>query len=315
MDDVLSDLFRLIKLKSCVYFLRDFWSPWGMQIGGTGFAQFHVVTRGQCVVEAAGTCRDVVAGDVLLFPRGDAHVLADRPGRAATPGAAVMASLRSESPCFAAGARPTELICGHFEYRGEVGHPLIAQLPGMVHVPAFDSLSPGAIDSILPLLIREMKSAGPGGTSVVERLAEVLLVQVLRLHYQANPQPKGFWAGLADPKLARAIQAVHSGCGDRLTLEGLAAAAGMSRSAFALRFKDTVGLSPIDYLTKWRMLKAGELLQRGELSLAGVAREVGYDSEISFGRAFKREFALSPGEYRRRAGPSQPLEQTAAAGS
>jgi transcriptional regulator GlxA family with amidase domain len=172
-------------------------------------------------------------------------------------------------------------------------------LPEVIHITAFDARSPGAVDSVLPLLIREMKEAKPGTASIAERLAEVLLVQVLRLLFTEARRPEGFLAGLADPQLSTALRQIHGAADRKLSLDSLATSAGMSRSAFALRFKKRLGLSPIEYLAKWRMYRASELLQGEGLSLGQVASRVGYESEIAFSRAFKREFAVSPGAYRR----------------
>ncbi len=304
MEDALSDVLRLIRLKSCVYFVRDFRAPWGMEMDSGPVAQFHAVVRGDCVVETGGRRHSVTAGDVILFPRGSAHVLADQAGRAAIPGPQVMASFSGDHPFFVEGESATQLVCGHFEYRDDVRHPLIAQLPDLILVHAFDALSRGTVDSVLPLLVREMQHGGPGAATVVERLAEVLLIQVLRAHLAREHAPRGFLSGLADPRLARAIGRVHHEAESRLTLDTLARTAGMSRSAFASHFKSRIGLSPIEYLTKWRMYRAGELLRGQGLPLDRVAEKVGYDSAISFIRAFKREFKISPGQYRRAQRPA-----------
>lgn len=299
MEDALSSVLRLIRLKSCVYFVRDFRAPWGMAMAAGPFAQFHAIVRGDCVIESDGRTHNATAGDVLLFPRGAAHVLADRPGRDPVPGSEVVASFAGDRPYFAEGGAPTQLVCGHFAYRGDIRHPLVAHLPEMIHVHAFDTLSPGTMDSVLPLLVRELKQDSPGAETVAERLAEVLLIQVLRAHMTKERPPRGFLAGLTDPRLARAIRLVHDESERRLTVEGLARTAGMSRSAFAMHFKSRIGLSPIEYLTKWRMCRAGVLLHEQSLSVERIAERVGYDSAISFIRAFKREFKVSPGQHRR----------------
>jgi hypothetical protein len=110
MEDALSDILRLIRLKSCLYFVRDFCAPWGMRIDGGSFAQFHVIVRGTCVVGAGGRWYHGEAGDVFLFPRGLAHVLADQAGRDAVAGAEVMRSFGGAAPYFSEGGKPTQLI-------------------------------------------------------------------------------------------------------------------------------------------------------------------------------------------------------------
>ena len=301
MEDVLTDVLRLIRLKSCIYFMKDFRSPWAMSIGAGPVAQFHVVVRGQCVVQVGREWHEAATGDVILFPHGISHVLADREGREPTPGQEVIQSFTGPAPLFDTGGVATKLLCGHFEYDQGIRHPLLAELPDMIHVKSFDAVAPGALQSIVPLLIREMGNSQPGSETVVERLAEILLVQVLRAHLQQHPDLKGFWAALCDTRLTRAIKIIHARAGEKLTLEDLADAAAMSRSAFSLSFKSVTSLSPIGYLAKWRMQQARELLQNGRLPLAHVAERVGYESEVAFSRAFRREYGESPSNVRRAA--------------
>ena len=309
-EDTLSEVLRLLNLQSCVYFQRDFWSPWAMEIGKTGFAQFHAVTQGDCVFVVDGQTHRLLAGDVLLFPHSQPHVLADQNGRAPIPGSEVMQSFAGDTPRFASGERATRVICGHFAYRGDLRHPLIDQLPEVIHVRS-QSFLPGSsvtgsapasshLALVLTVLVQELQDSGPGGDSVVERLGEVLLIQTLRTYLAQTERPRGFLAGLADPRLARAIGEIHRRPETELTLEALARTAGMSRSAFAAQFRAVTGMAPIDYLTKWRMCKAGELLIGGLLSLADIAEQVGYGSDVAFSRAFKREFNSSPREYQRK---------------
>lgn len=299
MDDVLSAVLRQIRLKSCVYFLRDFRAPWAMRIAGCGFAQFHVAVRGGGIVEAGGATQRFESGDLLLFPRGLPHVLADQPGREAVDGQALLASLNGSAPLFAEGGAATRLLCGHFEYDAGSRHPLIEDLPETLHIESLEQGASSLLDSVLPALIREIQTSRPGAETVVERLAEVLLIQALRAHFAGQPDARGFLAGAADPQVARAIRVIHSDWARRLTLDDLATAAGMSRSAFALHFKAVMAASPIAYLTKWRMLQARDLLRGSDRSVAQIALAVGYESEVAFSRAFKRSVALSPAAFRR----------------
>ena len=299
MDDALSEIFRLIRLRSCVYFQRDFFAPWAMRIEGTGFAQFHVVTRGNCCVEIDGVSVDCSVGDVLLFPRGGAHTLADRPGRAPVSGPEVIASFTGDMPYFAHGATSTRVICGHYEYRSEPRHPLIGDLPELIHVRSLDLLAGASATSVVGLLMDEIANPSAGSTSVVERLAEVLLVVVLRAYVAQEPARLGFHRGLVDRRLARAINRIHHDYSARLGLTDLAEAATMSRSSFAQHFKDTTGIAPIEYLAKWRMITAMDLLVSTSHPIPEISERVGYDSDIAFARAFKREFGKTPAQYRR----------------
>ena len=301
MEDILSDILRLIRLKGCVYFARDFWSPWAMQMEGGAVAQFHVVLRGQCVIESKGRKWIGAPGDVFLFPRGQTHTIADEQYRTAVRGQDFMQSLETNDPLFAEGEEQTQLICGHYEYRTNTGHPLIEELPAVIHIKSFESYSPETINSVLPALIRELKNDRPGAAVVVENLAEIFLVQVLRAHYEQGKRAEGFLAAMFDKRLTRALRMIHSNYREGLTLDDLAAAAGMSRSAFALQFKSTMGVAPVAYLANWRMCQANDILQLGDVTLSQVADRVGYQSDVSFSRAFKRQFGKSPSAVRQQA--------------
>jgi AraC family transcriptional activator of mtrCDE len=299
MSDALSDVMQRIRLKSCVYFQRDFHSPWSMKIEGTGYAQFHVITRGSCVAVIDGQSRECSTGDVLLFPHGLSHVLADHPDSKPLPGAEVMKSFDGDSPCFAEGGSPTRIICGHFEYRTDIHHPLIDDLPGLVHVKTMEILGENSNMAVLPLIMRELSTRKPGQSLIVERYAEILLIHTLRIHYAETKHPTGFYAALADERLERAISMIHRDFSSPIGLAELADSAAMSRSAFAQKFKHKVRISPIEYLLKWRMLVAEDLLKTTELPVIRVAEKVGYESDISFARAFKREYGVTPSSFRK----------------
>lgn len=299
MTDVFSDVLRLIRLKSCVYFVRDFWSPWAMRLDGNAVAQFHAVLRGQCLVEAAGERFQGAPGDVFLFPSCEPHVISDAEGRIAVPGQEFMRSLESDAPLFSEGEAPTRLLCGHYEYRSDIRHPLIDELAPVVHVKALDSYSPDTLHTVVPALTRELSAQDPGATVVIEKLAEVLLVQTIRAHFAQERRSTGVMAGLYDVRLARAFRLMHGGFGQRITLDDLAAVAGMSRSAFALHFKRIVGMAPVAYLALWRMCSAHDLLHNDGVTVSQAATKVGYESEVAFSRAFKRHFGKSPASIRR----------------
>ncbi len=299
MDDILSDILRLTRLKGCVYFYREFRAPWAMRIDQGPHAQFHVVARGSCIIQTAEAEITGAPGDVFVFPRGTAHVIADQPGRDAISGRDVITSIETGTPFFEQGEASTQLLCGHYEYRHDFHHPLFNELPDIIHLSANDFNTPETVDPIVPILLREMSAARPGVDVVVERLAEAMLIQVLRSYLLAQTSRTGFLAVLSDTRLSRAVKIIQDSAAHDIALEDIAREAGMSRSSLAEQFKSTLGCSPISYLTKWRMFTACDLLQDTYYSIGEVAQRVGYDSDIAFARAFKRELGASPTEYRR----------------
>lgn len=314
--DTLSDVLDLVRLKGCVYFVADFAAPWGMDMDAVALAPFHLVVRGQCWMRAAGTSHRLAAGDVVLFPHGGGHCLADDPASARVPGRAVLAAQQAAQPLFQEGAESVRLLCGHFALDRDLGQPLLRELPPVVHIRGMDQRQPGLLDGVMATLVRETASRLPGAGSVVDRLAEVLFVQVLRAHLLQDGAAHGFLAALKDPRLSAAMRFIHAnaagpdgagagagaanGEGDgALTLADIARAAGMSRSALAARFKAVLGMAPMAYLTQWRMLKARELLQTTGAAVPEVAAAVGYTSPAAFSRAFRRMFDSPPGAFRR----------------
>ncbi len=172
-----------------------------------------------------------------------------------------------------------------------MAHPLIGELPDVIHVRGMESRHPGWLDWVAPILIGETGSGRPGAETIVDRLAEVLLIQVLRAHLLDHQQGRGFLAAIMDRRINNALKVIHAGAGDEFTLADIARAAGMSRSSLAGRFKDVMGEAPMAYLGRWRMLQARDLLSTTGLPLADVAERVGYGSEAAFSRAFRRAFA------------------------
>ncbi len=296
MSDVFDQIFRLIRLEACVYFQRDFHAPWAMQIGPTEMAQFHLVLGGSCVIEQDQGPTALGPGDIVLFPRGAAHVIADSEGRRAISGQAAMATFATPRPMFLGSGEASRVICGHYCYRNQVVHPLMDSLPEMLLVRKSEASD---LSKITDLLIAETKLSVPGSTPIVERLAEVLLVHILRAWLVQEARPPGFLSAVTDPRLCRAMVRIHRDFQTPLTLEALAEEAGMSRSNFAERFKQVTGLAAIEYLSKWRMISAGNLLSETGLSIADVAARSGYGSDLAFARAFKREYGLSPALWRR----------------
>lgn len=299
--DALSDVLRLVRLKGCVYFLSDFTAPWGMEMDAGPFAQFHVVVRGQCWLKSDGDTRMLRSGDVAIFPLGGAHWMADDPDSDKTPGLDVLRAHGDNRPMFQGGAEGARLLCGHFEFDRTHTHPLIMELPPLMHIQEMSRHQPGWLETVTAFLVRETDSQEPGSDTVIDRLAEVLFIQALRAHLIETAPTTGFMAAVQDKRLNDALKVIHSLSDTDLTLSQIAKSAGMSRSTLAARFKETLGVPPMSYLTTWRMLRARELLRSPDFSLAEVAERVGYTSEAAFNRAFRREFDQTPGLFRRAA--------------
>jgi len=199
------------------------------------------------------------------------------------------ATLSGESSCF--------LVGGHFVLTGGHAEMLLSSLPPVVHIQK--SSDKTAMQWSLERMAEEVRTPQPGGALILQQLAYMMLIQALRQHVTAH-SGRGWLFALADRQLSAALTCIHHAPGDEWTLAKLATHIGMSRSAFAMKFKMITGRSPIEYLTHWRMLLACDKLHTHKEALITIAISVGYTSESAFGKAFKRIIGCSPGEYRRR---------------
>lgn len=299
--DALSDILQTIHLRSSVYFRRDFSAPWGMRIDAGEFAQFHLIVRGQCFLQDQHHTKPLAlsGGDIVVFPTGETHSLCDRPGRRLHPGRKVVESLQRGETIFKGDGPATTLVCGHFEFDRTLDHPFLRDLPSLIHLTDTDRRQLRWLETSTNIIIQEAGSANPGADVVVNRLTEVLFIQIVRAYMLQNEVSEGYLAALKDGQISEALRIIHSAPQISWTLENIARNIGMSRSAFARRFKQLVGLTPMDYLTRWRMEKARELLNNRKLSIIDIAEQVGYLSEAAFSRAFKRRFRQTPGALRR----------------
>ena len=302
--DALSDILQSVHLSGGVYFRCEFTAPWGMEVPANPDAEFHVVVRGQCWLARPGEKDPIAlqAGDVVVFLDGSRHRLLDTPrGKALSPEKIIgNQSLANFGPVtYGGGGAPVTILCGYFRFNRDSAHPLLAALPDFIHVPGAQF---GDADAIISLMQRETKHAAPGMEAVVDRLSEVLFIQVLRAHIQQSDDATGILVALRDRKVCAALGCMHQSPEKPWTLGSLASELGMSRSAFAARFSALVRQTPMQYLTAWRIEQARRMLRETRLSTAAIADKVGYGSEAAFGKAFKRRVGVGPGVYRRSAG-------------
>lgn len=302
--DVLSDILRSVHLGGGVYFRCEFSAPWGMDIKPTEVAEFHIVVRGNCWLRMPDRSAPIAlhGGDLVAFPRGHAHSLVDAPDGATRPAEEIIEgqNLDDYGPVTHGGSGlPASVLCGYFKLDREHPHPLVAALPSLIHIRGTDSHEFAWLQTAMNFMIHETREARPGTEAVVNRLAEVLFVQMVRAYIAQSDAPPGMLAAIADRKIGAALRHMHQAPQQPWTLASLAQRVGMSRSAFAALFSQLVGQTPMHYLAYWRMQKARELLSETRLGTAAIAERVGYQSEASFGKVFKKIMGKGPGAYRR----------------
>lgn len=288
--DPLGDVLELIDAHSSVYFQKDFYAPWGLHLENTGFAQFHVIVSGEASVKHFDKTYDLITGDVIMFPMGGAHMISHRetgnkPDQTATP------PTKSDQ-------KRTRIICGHFEYDLTTRHPIISELPSMLLLRSVEMPNTGHFQNLLRMLIEESGGSLLGSKGVTRHLSNALLVMILRTYFTQNERSHGFCRALRDPRIARALHMIHTKPADELRLTSIAEAAGMSRSAFANTFRETVGHTPGEYIIKWNMLCAAKKLKQGNMTIEDIAYEAGYQSSSTFSRAFHKFYGCTPRNYR-----------------
>lgn len=299
--DVLADALGAMHAGRAGLARTDVRAPWGLRFPAITGAGFHVVLQGTCwLLPAVGEPLALSPGDVVFLKDGSAHALADRPDSTLSDFApdldARVASRIGQVRVDGPGARSV-LLCGAYQFTRARPHPLLGELPDVVHLPARPTRAP--LRSVVELLGVELDRAEPGRDGIVPALVDAMLLYILRTWIAERADGSTGWAGaFTDPGVRAALESIHADPARAWTVESLAATAGLSRSVFAQRFTDHAGGPPMRYLTWWRMTLAGRLLHDTDTPLAAVAHRVGYVSEFAFGKAFKREFGIAPGRYR-----------------
>ncbi len=298
--DVISDILSKVNLTSVVYFKSNFSAPWGMDIPKGPFAQFHIVTKGQCILQTKNKSIQLFAGDIVVFPHGTSHWLADDKHSKLYNGQDVVQSILSGKSLFEGDRLSTTLVCGHFEFDKNIDHPFIKELPSMIHIDDTDMNQFFWLKNITDLVIQEASKELSGSNIIVNKLGEVLFIHTLRAYIEKYKLSTGFVAALQDERISKILKEIHSSPQINWQLDSLAKIAGMSRTSFANRFKILVGDTPFNYLTQWRLLQARELLIESDFSVGEIAERVGYQSEAAFNRVFKKRVNQTPLKFRQK---------------
>jgi AraC-like DNA-binding protein len=309
-------VFRAVRLTGAIFFSIDASDPWiaetppGTELaphlvpGAEHVIDYHVITTGTCWGGLLdGPPVRLEAGDLIVFPQGDPHVLSSAPGMRDAPDIGRYRGAR-ELPLpislsmHGGGRESAGFICGFLGCDSEPFNPLLASLPRMIHWRSGETNS--TLRALMDLALLESRSRRAGSESVLSRLSELLFVEVVRGYLSTLPtESTGWLAGLRDESVGRALQKLHERPTHAWTLKELAKMVGVSRSLLAARFAHLVGTPPMQYLSEWRIQLAASELRTTQASLAEIAARVGYGSEAALSRAFKRSLGISPTQYRR----------------
>ena len=313
--DPLSDVLSLLKPRSLMSAGFDAGGDWSIQFHDQqGSIKCGAVVSGGCwlAVEGVPDAVRLETGDCFLLPRG-------RPFRLATDMALPPVEARNVFPAARSGGIVTRngggdffLVSSRFVLAGDHAGILLQMLPPIVLIRR--ELDQAALRWSVERIMQELREGQPGGFLVIQHLAHMTLIQALRQHLTEAARGVGWLFALADKQMGAAIGAMHADPAHRWTLQELAAHVGMSRSSFALKFKQTVGTSPMDYLTRWRMLLASDRLTNSGDSISAIALSLGYESESAFSTAFKKVMGCSPRQYGRGDKPASPPIEAAVEG-
>jgi AraC-like DNA-binding protein len=317
--DALSDVLKSVRLEGAVYLNAEFTAPWCIHAkfglasvrarlaGAEHVVFFHFLTEGSCKVRLADSVEvlDAVAGDLVLFAREDKHLMGSDLQLAPVEAASL---IRADAAADAdliqmrhgGGGAATRFVCGYLACSRSVCRPLLDALPRVLRIPTGDGPAAALLRELLRVGVRESSASRPGAGSMLAKLSELMFVEAMRRYVEnLPPEGKGWLAGVRDAQVGRALALLHGEPAKAWTVDELARAVALSRSALAERFAALVGEPPMQYLMRWRLALAAQTLRLGGEAIARVAERSGYESESAFNRAFKREFGMPPAAWRR----------------
>ena len=314
--DVLSEVLRMVRLDGALFFNGEFSAPWCIsEPRSTAIVPYlspeaghlilyHFLTEGSAYARLPdGRREELTAGDIVIFPHGDAHLLGN--GSIEKPLDAVQMFEKNltqglKLARFGGGGEITKFVCGFMTCDPRLSGVFLAGLPKMLKVHVAKEPSGQWLENSIRFSVDEANGSNAGSGVVLAKLSELLFVETLRRYINAMPPDQiGWLAGARDPIIGEALALLHNEPAHPWTVSDLARRIGLSRTRLAHRFRHFLGESPMAYLAQWRLKLGAEILQSTEDSVAEVAEAVGYGSEAAFNRAFKREFDCPPAQFRR----------------
>jgi AraC-like DNA-binding protein len=314
--DVLSHTLNAVHMSSAIFYYAECTAPWGFAVpslrqvahmlapGVERLVPYHLVTEGRALVTFEdGTELELEAGDVVIIPLGEAHTVSNgRPTELVDSGKSLGKFLSGDlrTMCMGGGGERTRFICGYFGCERHADRLFLAGLPHMIKINARADATGKWLEDSIRYLVAEADRSRPGQSILLSRMAEALFVETLRRYMERLPSEHiGWLAGARDPIVGSALALLHQQPSASWTVDELATKVGASRSVLTERFARFIGEPPLTYLARWRLQLAARLLTQGAKPIAQIAFDVGYESQAAFNRAFKREFGVAPGRYRK----------------
>jgi AraC-like DNA-binding protein len=320
--DVLSEVLKVVKLDSAIFFNAEFSTPWCLHSpesrrvapvlapGAGHLIIYHLLVEGDAYAHLSEGARvPLRAGDIVTFPHGDAHFLGSGSTEQVMEAADALAGAGTRGLAMVrtgGGGSASRFICGFLACDPQLGQTFLGGLPPLIKVNIRDDPSGQWLENSLRFSVNEAAAARAGADAMLAKLSEVVFVETVRRYVRDLPEEQTGWlAGARDPHVGKALTLIHRRHADPWTITSLAQEVGVSRSVLAERFRHFLGEPPMTYLTRWRLRLGAQALTASSRSVAEVAAGAGYESEAAFNRAFKREFGLPPARYRK-AGRGRP---------
>ena len=313
--DVLSEVLRVVKLQGAVFYNGEFSSPWSLcspasravapylAPGAEHVIIYHLLTQGHASARLfEGERVALYAGDLVIFPHGDPHIIENGPATKTVDLAKELARLVAQGlklSRFGGGGEVTKFICGFMACEPRLSQVFLSGLPPVFKVSIRNDASGRWLENSINFSVNEADASRAGGEAVLAKLSEVLFVETLRTYIaHLPPEQTGWLAGARDSEVGRSLALMHRNPAQPWTIASLAKEAGVSRSVLAERFRHFLNEPPMAYLTRWRLQLGAQMLVSTSYSVAQIASEVGYESEAAFNRAFKRQFQSPPARFR-----------------
>jgi len=333
--DALSEILNSVKLEGALFFNAEFTAPWGVRSpasreisaflrkGSKHIIMYHLLTQGRAHGEVEGSSHvvDLVAGDIVVFPHGDAHTFTNGSPACILDNGKQLKAVFSQGMTLArygGGGEATQLVCGYMECDRELCKMFLGGLPPVFKVNIRNDKAGQWLENSIKFSAGEAPANRAGSDAVLARLSEAIFAETMRRYMADLPEQETGWlAGARDPFVGEALAQIHRSPENDWTIAGLAQAVGISRSVLAERFRHFLGAPPMTYLSRWRLRLGAKMLTSTNYSVARISGEVGYESEPAFNRAFKREFGIPPARFRARAraGPGEARLGNARAGA
>ena len=314
--DVFSEVLKAVKLDGAMFYNAEFSAPWCLcspasptlapylSAGSRHVIIFHLLTEGHGYAQVEGDDRPLPlnAGDILIVPHGDPHAMRNGPLIKPVDHAEEIRRILSQGlkvSRMGGGGEITKFICGYMTCEPQLSQVFLGGLPPILKVSIRNDASGQWLEHSIRYSVDHADAFSPGGEAVLTKLSEVLFVETLRRYIALLPREQTGWlAGVRDPEVGKALALLHRQPAHPWTVAALASEVGISRSVLAERFRHYLSETPIAYLTRWRLQLGAQMLTSTSRGVAQIAGEVGYESEASFNRAFKREFSLPPARFR-----------------